>query len=205
MAAFAIKEILAPNTFDIFMEKFIQFLSRSSTPLPCIYCFSLGTVKNLRKGINISNDVPDDHIVIKCGYTDDLKRRMSEYRKIYESIGEFCEIELLRYARIDVHCSSMTETEIKFYLKSNAKQIFYEKYKEELFTYNPLQKKDIIKYFDKMAKKYSGCLKDINKRYDQEKQSLETQIADLKRKIELQDAIHKNKTTQLRNEIGSTM
>ena len=80
------KEDLVSGVLGIPAKSLRQVLSTSSTNVPCIYRFALGTCKNLRNEMNISSNVPDDHIIIKYGYTDNLVRRTREHMKTYESI-----------------------------------------------------------------------------------------------------------------------
>ncbi|VBB17542.1 hypothetical protein YASMINEVIRUS_4 [Yasminevirus sp. GU-2018] len=182
------KDKLASDITGIPVEDITKFLYCSATPVSCVYRFTLGKVKDLREAMNILNDVPDEHIVVKYGYTDNLRRRAMEHRNNYEKI-EGCKIKLLGYAHIDSKFLSEAETSIKFQFKANAKQLLYEK-NEELFTYDPLYEKDIDKFFAETATRYSGCLKDINE-----------QLVNLKHKVALQEAVHKNEIYELEREL----
>jgi len=153
------KEDLVSGIIGIPAKSLRQVLSTSSTNVPCIYRFSLGTCKDLRKIMKISNDIPDDHIIVKYGYTDNLVRRTAEHIKTYNAIKNV-NLKLVNYAYVDPKYLSQAEKDIKDYLSIIEKPIIYEKF-AELVAVNPKQEKQINTQFKYIAQQYSGCVKDL--------------------------------------------
>jgi hypothetical protein len=75
------KEDIVSGIIGIPAKSLRQVLSTSSTNVPCIYRFAIGTCKKLRNIMKIPKDIPYDHIIIKYGYTDNLVRRTKEHMK----------------------------------------------------------------------------------------------------------------------------
>lgn len=173
------KEQLASNLIGISAKSLRQVLSKSSTNVPCIYRFALGTCRQLRKTMNIPKAIPNDYIVIKYGYTDNLVRRTQEHTKKYGSI-EGVTLELMNYTYIDPKYLSKAETDIKDYFETNETPLQYGKC-AELVLINPKHEKQITKQFKYIAKLYSGNVKDMLQ-----------QICDLKVKIKHMGETHKN-------------
>ena len=59
--------------------------------------------------MNIPESVPDDYIIVKYGYTNNIKERCRQHKNTYEVI-EGCEFELLNCAGIDIKFLSKSET-----------------------------------------------------------------------------------------------
>ena len=94
------KEELASKLIGIPTESLKQILSKSVSSVPCLYHFSLGIAKDLRKSMKIPNDIPDEYIITKYGFTDDLERRTKEHEKTYGKI-KGVKLELLLFSYID--------------------------------------------------------------------------------------------------------
>jgi hypothetical protein len=68
------------------IQNIIEDLKVSRNMLPCIYLFTLNTVRELRTSMNIDKIYPDDAIVAKYGFTKDLSKRTSEDINKYSKI-----------------------------------------------------------------------------------------------------------------------
>ena len=53
--------------------------------IPCVYLFSIGQVKNLRKTLGTDKEYNDDY-VYRCGMTDNLERRTGEHEKTFRQM-----------------------------------------------------------------------------------------------------------------------
>jgi hypothetical protein len=122
--------------------------------MSCIYLFSLGYVKDLRKSMSIGTEYDDDSIVCKYGYSEDLVRRMIEHIQKYEKI-EGCTIRLLLYTYVDNSNMSSAENDLKDFVEISNMGYEYDKERELLIV-----KKEIIKtmkkQFDQISKVYKS-------------------------------------------------
>jgi len=168
------KQELASELIGIPTKSLKQVLSTSITSVPCLYQFSLGKVKSLRKSMDIPKEIPDDYIIIKYGFTDDLSRRTKEHEKTYGKIKGVV-FELMQFIYIDPKYLAQAETDMKNYFMTNEKKIAFESFKE-LIAINPKHEKQITKYFEMVGGRYSGCVKDLI-----------IQNEELKHKIQLYD------------------
>lgn len=153
------KEELVSGIIGIPAKSLRQVLSKSSTTVPCIYRFSLGRCGDLRKKMKISKEIPDDHTIIKYGYTDNLVRRTREHVKTYEEI-KGVKLGLMNYTYVDPKYLSNAEVDIKEFFEDIEIPIKY-KYYAELVAINPKHEKQINKQFKYMSNEYSGCVKDL--------------------------------------------
>jgi FtsZ-binding cell division protein ZapB len=166
------KEKLASGLIGIPIKSLKQVLSKSVNSVPCIYRFALGKCKDLRDSMKISKEIPDEYVIIKYGYTDDLERRTNEHIKTYNSI-KGVKLELMNYIYVDPKYLSEAESTVRDFFKSFEKPIEYEKF-AELVAINPANEKTIMKHFKMIGTTYAGCVSQIV-----------SQITDLKREVEL--------------------
>lgn len=178
------KESLVSGILGIPAKSLRQVLSTSANNVPCIYRFALGKCSDLRKSMKISQNIPDDHIIIKYGFTDNLVRRTAEHMKTYNSIKKV-NLELLNYAYVDPKYLSIAETDIKEFFVDIEKPIEYENF-AELVAVDLKHEKQIMKQFKYITSQYSGCVKDL---IDQIK-SLKRDITNEKLKIENMEKLY---------------
>jgi len=173
-----------------------QVLSSSSKNIPCIYMFALGTCEDLRKIMKIPNDVPNNHVIIKYGFTDDLVRRTNEHMKTYNVI-KGVKLELLNYAYVDPKYLSAAETDVKGYFESIETPLVYEKY-AELVSINPKHKKQISNQFKFVTDQYAGIVSNLIQDIENQK----TSVAMLKKdhQLEIQMEQHKTEKQSIINE-----
>lgn len=171
------REELVSGIIGIPAKSLRQVLKTSTTATPCIYRFALGTAKELRDKMNLSEDIKDDYIIIKYGYTDDLVRRTSEHMKTYKSILPR-DLELMNYVYIDPKFLSQAEVDIKEFFSDIEIHVKYESF-VELVAINPKHEKIIKKQFKYMHTEYAGAVKDLI-----------DQIAELKRQMQIDNERH---------------
>jgi hypothetical protein len=180
------KEDLVSGVLGIPAKSLKQVLSTSVKSVPCIYRFALGKCKDLKKIMKISKEVPDDYVIIKYGYTDNLVRRTNEHIKTYNKI-KGVKLELINYAYIDPKYLSQAETDIKGYFETIEIPIEYEKF-AELVAINPKHERQIINQFKYITGEYSGCVSDLIEKIEK----LKNEIVLIKKDhlIELQNEKH---------------
>jgi len=177
------KQELASNLIGIPTKSLKQVLSTSITSVPCLYQFSLGKVKSLRKSMNIPKEIPDDHIIIKYGFTEDLARRTKEHEKTYGKIKSVS-LELMQHMYIDPKYLAQAETDLKSYFTTNEMKINFDKFKE-LIAIDPKHKKQITKYFGMVGNKYAGCVRDLMIQIDNLKLKHQSEIEIMNAKTKL--------------------
>jgi len=153
------KENLVSSMLGIPAKSLRQVLKTSTSNVPCVYTFALGLAKDLRKEMKIPDTTPDDHIIIKYGYTDDLSRRTSEHIKTYESI-KGVQLELMKYCYVDPKYLSEAETYIKNYFSDMEAFVKYKKF-AEIVSFDPKHTRQLNQTFDNIQCKYSGCVKGL--------------------------------------------
>ena len=140
-------------------------LSTSATTISCIYEISLGYVGGaLRNSLKLpTGGMPDNYIVIKYGYTNDLLRRMSEHRETYSSISG-AELKLMTYCYVDRKYLPQAEKDIKSFFADISVPIRpaspHRPY-NELVAINPSHIPRIKKQFGYINQEYSGNVKDL--------------------------------------------
>ncbi len=159
MGTKAQKDKLVSKVLGVPDENVAEVFNRGSTKTPCIYFFTLGYAKDLRKSMNISKDYSDDMIVGKFGFAKDLARRTGEHSKDFGKI-KGCELSLKYYSYIDPQYISQAETDLKRYFKDLDAFFKYEK-KEELVI---ISKKDIVnieKSYLELGCRYAGHIVEL--------------------------------------------
>lgn len=162
-----------------------------SKKVPCIYRFSLGTAKVLRKTMNLPENIKDDFVIIKFGLTDDLDRRSLEHAREYEKIPEVT-LGLMDFSYIDPKFLFDAETDIKDFFKTIEIPVHYEKY-NELIAVNPKHEKQIKKQYKFIATTYQGSITELI----MEINDLKNQIANMTLKHQCEIAM-KDKDLEMR-------
>lgn len=166
----------------------VKTLSKVSvSKIPCVYVFSLGYVKDLRKSMNIKDDIDDNNMVIKFGLTDNLHRRANEHVREYQENIQNVKIHLLYYNYIDKKYMRDCEKNIKNYFEKYGNLLNYKKYKE-LAILNPRNKIQLKGRFQYLNDTYGGDMKTVNLQFEKEKERLSHELKskdiECERKIE---------------------
>src|ERR1700733_9852269 len=107
------KNKLISNLLGVSVEAVKAVFNKTTHKIPCIYLFSIGIVKKLRKELNIDNKYDDNNYVYKWGMSIDLERRTKEHEKSYSKL-KGSKIELILYGFIDPQYVSEAETKMKY-------------------------------------------------------------------------------------------
>jgi hypothetical protein len=108
------------DSLGVLPEAVREVCKKSTSPISCIYLFSLGTVGSLRKTFNIPTDMKDNDIVVKYGRTEDLDRRTTEHNNDYGKL-ENVELRLLMYSFVDSSYAVDAENDIAAFYKMKLK------------------------------------------------------------------------------------
>ncbi|AEX61132.1 hypothetical protein c7_L66 [Megavirus courdo7] len=133
--------------------------SKTSSTLPCIYFFTIGKVKDLRKSLKISKDYDDEDIIGKYGMTKDLDRRTGEHNDTYGQLSG-SDFRLTIFNFIDVQYMSQAETDLKLYMKDTDLKFNHKKY-IELAIIPKSMLKSVKKQYDLIGKSYIGHIKEL--------------------------------------------
>ena len=134
--------------------------NKKSQTVSCIYLFSLGYVKDLRQSMNISPDIPDDHIVYKYGLTEDLPRRTQEHINNYNNI-EGVNIKFKFMSYIDPIFISKAENQISNMIDGLNARFKYDNYKE-LIILSDKNLGLIEDLYGTIGKSYMGHITELN-------------------------------------------
>ncbi len=169
------QKIKLRDSLGVLPDAVKEVCKKSTSPISCIYLFSLGTVSSLRKTFNINNtsinNFSDNDIVVKYGRTEDLERRTNEHNNDYGKL-ENVELRLMMYSFVDSSYASDAEMDIANFYN-------YSKYKYEVEGRNemaiiPKDKMDIVKKeYEKIRKIYAGSLKELLNEIERLKQENE--------------------------------
>ena len=104
--------------------------------------------------MNLPNTIPDDHIIIKYGLTDDLERRSGEHNREYGKINGV-NLGLMEFSYIDPKFLFDAESDLKDYFKTIEISVKYESY-SELVAINPKHENQIKKQYKFIGTEYQG-------------------------------------------------
>jgi hypothetical protein len=153
------KEELISTILGVNAKVIKEVFNTSTNTLPCIYLFTLGTVKELRLTMNINDCIADDSIVAKYGFTKDLSRRTGEHISTYGKITN-CDLKLKFHSYIDPQFISSGENDIKLFFDALKIKLDYEN-NDELVI---IPKNLIIlveKQYQQIGKNYMGHISEL--------------------------------------------
>ena len=190
---------------------------------PSIYLMSLGKVRELRETFGIPVDKPDDSIVYKFGFTDDLARRVIELESEYSKLPGVT-MTMGTFQIIDTKYTSEAENEVRetcsaFEVRVKKTEHGY----NELVALDDKQFANIKKLYRRIGDEFAGAtrglqnqiieLKDRMKEYENENVRLKMTIQHMdelhqkdvewyKKDGELKDTVIEN--WKLKHQIAAT-
>jgi|688.fasta_scaffold216641_2 hypothetical protein len=182
------KRELVSSVLGVTAKVVKEVFNADSKTLPCVYFFTLNTVKELRESMNIDNKYEDSSIVGKFGFTKDLSRRTGEHIKRYGEIKN-SDLKLKHYSYIDPQYMSRAEKDIKDLMCAFGVRYNYKE--EEELVIIPKNMIDIIgNQYEMIGKKYIGHISElINKIKELESRN---EIIEERHKNEIMEERHKN-------------
>jgi hypothetical protein len=161
---------LGTNILNISTKTYKAVFDSYASKFPSIYLLSLGKVGVLRNTFGIAEDINDDSVVYKYGFTDDLSRRIGEHEYNYGKLPNVT-MKLSTFHIIDVKYTSEAEKEIREICGAFEKKLSVEGY-NELIVLNEKEHGQIKKYYKHIGTECAGATLE-----------LQTQIIELKDKI----------------------
>lgn len=154
------KTQLASNLLGVNLETVKRVFKASSTTVPCVYLFTLATVKELRESMNIDKSYNDDMIVCKYGKTDNLERRIGEHSSTYGSI-QGVNLMLKYYSYIDPRHITEGENDIKNFMNAINAQLKYKNHEELIIVDQKMLNNTINKQYIAISKSYAGNITEL--------------------------------------------
>lgn len=148
------KKKLANKLLGIDINEARTVFNASSCKVSSIYLLTLGYVKDLRNTFNIDNSFNDNHLVVKYGRTDDLKRRLAKHQSTYNKLSNV-NVMLKLYSYVDNELVSKAESDIKMIFQLG-KNILKNPDYDELAIINPDDFDKIKKAYDIIRSNYGG-------------------------------------------------
>jgi hypothetical protein len=149
------KEVLGTSILGIKLENYKAVFTKYSQNFPCIYLLSLGSVKSLRNTFQIKDTLDDQLIVYKYGFTNDMKRRLSEHQRDYGKLNNV-EIELELFTYIDVKYTSEAEGDIRDLFESFDTSLDVQG-RKELIVLHSKQLERVKKEYTRTGREYAGA------------------------------------------------
>jgi hypothetical protein len=144
--------------------------NKHANDLPAIYLCSLGHVKELRNTFEIDNSFPDDSVVYKYGFTENLADRMQSNKGQYEKL-ENVKFVLTTFNGIDPQYLRDAERDVKE--ECNAYEINLQtKGYKELIILNEAQLKNVKKNYGRLGRDYAGHSAELQQQIRELKEEL---------------------------------
>ena len=176
----------SPRTLKAIFDK-------HASNFPSIYLMSLGKVRELRETFGIPVDKPDDSIVYKFGFTDDLARRVIELKSEYSKLPGVT-MTMGTFQIIDTKYTSEAESEVRetcsaFEVRVKKTEHGY----NELVALDDKQFANIKKLYRRIGDEFAGATRGLQNQIIELKDRMkeyENENARLKMTIQHVDELH---------------
>ncbi len=203
------KRQLASKVLGVSAKALREVFKQSATSLPCVYMFILGSVKDLRKSMQIDPKYTDDMLIAKYGCTGDLERRTAEHIKTYGSI-KGVDLTIKHYSYIDPMYTMQAETDIRGFFNGIDARFEYQA-SNELVCLKPALLKMVADQYRLLSCSYQGHIKQMTQEVEAIKHMLEIEqakhmstikdidiktkeneliVQDLKHQLQMKDMVH---------------
>ena len=183
------KESLAGNILGVPAKTVKEVFNINANALPCVYLFSLNTVKNLRTSMNIDAKYADDAVVCKYGFTKELSRRTAEHIDTFKKIDNV-DLKLKCYSFMDPQYMSKGESDIRSFMNAMGISIPFQTM-EEIVVISKEHDSLVQKQYELIGKNYMGHSSELITQIKELQEKHETEK--LKYAIELQKEQFLNK------------
>ena len=191
---------LGTSILNISPKTYKAVFSTYANKFPCIYLLSLGTVKDLRDTFGIDASTPDDYIVYKYGFTDDLQRRIGENETKYNKLDNV-NVKLATFNIIDPIYMKDAERDIREECNAYEVSLKSDGY-NELIVLNEKQLKHTKQHYCRIGREYAGHTAELQDQLVKLKDDIKTYEFRLElNTIKYENEIQKYKTIIETNEI----
>ncbi len=191
---------LGTSILNISPKTYKAVFSTYANKFPCIYLLSLGTVKGLRDTFGIDASTPDDYIVYKYGFTDDLQRRIGEHETKYNKLPNV-NVKLATFNIIDPIYMKDAERDIREECNAYEVSLKSDGY-NELIVLNEKQLKHTKQHYSRIGREYAGHTAELQDQIVKLKDDIKTYEFKIQlNTIKYDNEIQKYKTIIETNEI----
>lgn len=186
------KQSLVSDALGVTVAAVREVFKKSSTSVPCVYLFALGTVGDLRTTMSIDakyaqgagashvgQAYSDDDVVYKYGMTKDLVSRTQQHQADYGKIAGVS-LKLKYYSFIDPQYVSEAETDIRSFFNSLDMKLEYDN-RSELVVVQSKHIDIVKKQYQNLSMLYAGHVKELVQK-----------IKDLEKELEMKDVKYNN-------------
>lgn len=159
---------------------------------PSIYLMSLGKVRELRETFRICENIPDDSIVYKFGFTDDLARRVIELEAEYSKLPGVT-VTTGVFQIIDTKYTSEAESEVRETFTAWDARMKTPQGYNELVALDEKQFANIKKLYRRIGEEFAGATRGLQNQIIELKDGIkehENVIARLKMTLQHKDELH---------------
>ena len=150
------KRELAGELTGISITDIKAMCSTSSSLISCIYLFQIGTVRDMREYLDLSDDLNDDHMLYKWGKTQDLGTRAYNHGKKYG-----LQIRLVYKSFVDKIHLTEAEAEIRSFFDGKEYKINIRGHRE-LSLITKKNMKHVKNAYNVLSQKYQGRISTMN-------------------------------------------
>jgi hypothetical protein len=161
---------LGTKLLGISEKTYTAVFNKHANALPAIYLISLGNVKKLRNTFEIDNSFPDDSVVYKYGFTDNLGDRMQSNKSTYGKL-ENVKFVLTTFNGIDPQYLREAERDVKEECEAYEINLQTKGYKE-LIILNAAQLEHVKKNYGRLGRDYAGHSAELQQQIRELKEEL---------------------------------
>jgi hypothetical protein len=175
----------SPRTLKAIFDKY-------AANFPSIYLMSLGKVRELRETFRICENIPDDSIVYKFGFTDDLARRVIELESEYSKLPGVT-MTMGTFQIIDTKYTSEAESEVRETFTAWDARMKAPQGYNELVALDDKQFANIKKLYRRIGEEFAGATRGLQNEIIELKERMkehENDNARLKITIQHKDELH---------------
>jgi len=147
------KQILSSDILGVPFNTLKEVFNKNTNKFSAVYLFTFGTVKDLRKSMNIDDKYNDNDIICKFGLSEDLGQRAKDHQRTYGKIKNV-DIKLKYYSYVDPDYTSNAEADVRQFVSGLDWNLKYEKFTELIV----LPKKNMTQIkvqYELIGKKYA--------------------------------------------------
>lgn len=158
------KQKLAADILRVDCKSIKSFMSTCVTPVPCVYLFNLGKVKELREIFDIPSTFGDDENVVKYGFTKNLKRRSAEHEKTYGAMVS--DLVLKYHVYIDDANLSNAERDVMIFFTDCNMMLKHKKFNEIACVSDDCLNGEVQRIYTDIGYEYGEKIRDVQKELD---------------------------------------
>jgi hypothetical protein len=157
------KTILSSKLMGTNAKSMKEAFNKNARDIPCIYLFTLGYVKDLRKSMNIDKKHADKSIVCKFGCSKEMSIRTQTHVNTYGKIDN-CNLNMKAYTYIDPSNIFEAEGHVKRVAKKFGMKLKYNSEKE-LIVLDKENMKYMVEQYDIIGQLYMGHISEMMRKH----------------------------------------